>query len=127
MSTQTGEGVNFKVVAEGDNRRPSCNFRVLTLEKLVKWIDNQDLDPIVKEELIKKAGSYPSGSLSSFRKNFQIHLSKATKIVRDKTPLYTKELGDDDDEPKSYTPSAVFDGTRVSQEIPACPDEDSFG
>lgn len=126
MPTNNAEGVNFKVVAAGDQKRTPCNFKVLTLDKLVKWINEQHLDPVVKEELIKKAGSYPSGSLSSFRKNFQTHLSKAQKIVRDKTPLYTKELGDDD-EPESYTPSAVFNGTGISQEIPACPNEDSFG
>lgn len=126
MSTKTGEGVNFKVVAFGDQTRQPCNFKVLTLEKLTKWINAQSLDPTVKEELVKKATTYPTCALPSFRKNFQTHLSKAQKIVRDKTPLYTKELGDDD-EPESNTPTTLFDGIGVPQEIPESPHEDSFG
>lgn len=55
MSTKTGEGVNFKVVAFGDQTRQPCNFKVLTLEKLTKWINAQSLDPTVKEELVKKS------------------------------------------------------------------------
>lgn len=126
MSTQTGESMNFKVVAFGDPARQPCNFKVLTLEKLTKWINAQSLAPAVKEELVKKAETYPTCALSSFKKNFQTHLSKAQKIVRDKTPLYTKELGDDD-ESESNPPAALFDGTGISQEVPESPHEDSFG
>jgi hypothetical protein len=124
-SMNSAENLNFKVVIPGDERKP-CNFKTVTLDKVVKWINGQNVEQSVKEELIKKARTYPSGSLSSFRKNFSKHLSKAQKIVRDKTPLYTKELGDDD-EPESNSHTPVFDGTRIPQEVPESPNEDHFG
>lgn len=124
-SMNSAENLNFKVVIPG-NERKSCNFKVLTLDKVVGWINNQDLDQEVKEELIKKAGTYPNSSLLSFRKNFSKHLSKAQKIVRDRTYLYVKELGDDD-EPESNPHTALSDGTGIPQEISESPYEDNFG
>ena len=118
------ENLNFKVVVPGDERK-ACNFKVLTLDKVVTWLNNQNLDQKVKDELIKKARTYPTSSLSSFKKNFSKHLSKAQKVVRDKTPLYNKELGDDDAESNPLAP--VLDGTRIPQEIPESPNENHFG
>lgn len=125
-SLSNAESMNFKVTIPGDDRRKPCNFKVLTLEKMVKWIDDQNVEQAVKEELIKKARTYPTFALPSFKKNFTIHLSKAQKIVRDKTPLYTRELGDDD-EPESDTFTVIPDGAGIPQEIPESPDEDNFG
>jgi hypothetical protein len=124
-SMNSAENLNFKVVIPGDDRK-TCNFKILTLDKIVKWINDQSLDQTVKEELIKKAKTYPNSSLSSFRKNFSKHLSRAQKIARDKTPLYTKELGDDD-EPESNSHSSLSDGARFSQKISESPCTDHFG
>lgn len=124
-SLNNAESLNFKVTIPGDERKP-CNFKVLTLEKLTKWVNSQNIDQAVKEELIKKARTYPTFALPSFKKNFSIHLSKAQKIVRDKTPLYTKELGDDD-EPESDPYTALSDGAGIPQQIPESPHEDNFG
>jgi len=126
MSTMnSAENLNFKVVAFGDERKP-CNFKSLNLEKIVKWIKNKNLGHEIEQELIKKAGTYPNSSLLSFKSNFSKHLSKVKKIVRDRTPLYTKELGDDD-ESESNPHTALFNGAGISQEIPESPHEDSFG
>lgn len=127
MSTMnSAEGINFKVELPGEKRKP-CKLQYLTLDQLLQWINSQSgIDEAVKEELAKKAKGYPNFALSSFKKNFSTHLSKAQKIVRDKTPLYTKELGDDD-EPESNSPATLFDGTGSSQEIPKSPDENPFG
>jgi len=127
-SLSNAESLNFKVSIPGDAERKPCNFKFLTLDKMVAWINAQNIDEAVKQELIIKARTYPTCALPSFRKNFPRHLSRAQKIVRDKTPLYTKELGDDDDEPTesdSYTP--LSNGTTVLPEVPESPHEDSFG
>lgn len=88
MSTET---FNFQIGAMGDQEREPCNFNVLTLEKLYRWIDNQELiDEAVKEELKKKANTYPQSALPNFKKNFKLHLAKAQKIVKNKIPLNSK-------------------------------------
>lgn len=126
MSTMKNtEGINFKIELPGEKRKP-CKLQYLTLDQLIRWINAQNIDEAVKEELIKKAKGYPNFALSSFKKNFPTHLSKAQKVVRDKTPLYTKELGEDD-ESESNSHTAVPDGTRLSQQIPKSPHEDHFG
>jgi len=103
MSTNNAESLNLKLNATNSERK-YCNFKILTLEKMVKWIKSKNLDQEVEEELIKKVGKYPNSSLSSFMDNFSKHLSNARKIVRDRTPLYTRELGDDDDDELESNP-----------------------
>lgn len=82
------ENLNFKVSAMGDTKREPCNFNILTLEKICRWIDKQPtLEDGVKEELKNKAGKYPQTALQNFKDNFKLHVAKAKKNVREVTPL----------------------------------------
>lgn len=98
MSTKNAEGLNFKIVSMGReevDRRPPCNLRPINLDKLLAWIDTQVSDPDLREEVKKAAKGYPA--LGSFRRNFQMHLSRAQKKLRERTPINKpiEELGDE--------------------------------
>jgi hypothetical protein len=82
------EQFKFKIIQSGntefDKRKP-CNFKVISLEEIIKWIDNQfSLDEDVKSELKKSVQSYPQDALSKWSKNYLHHLEKAQANVRKK-------------------------------------------
>ena len=89
MSTQNAEGLNFKVVTMGredvDNR-PPCNFRPMTMKRLLDYIEGNVTDPLVREEVKKAAAMYPQQALASFKKNLNTHIARARKKLID-TPL----------------------------------------
>lgn len=80
----SAEKFNFKVSAVGSEDKKPVVLRQLTLDKVLDWIDNQSLDPQVKEALKKSASSYPHKALGNWRKNYQRHLSKAQNIVKNR-------------------------------------------
>lgn len=68
--------------AEVDARKPS-RLRHTTLDSLLRAIDAKSLDAQVKEELKRMAKGYPEQALESWKKNFNLHVQRARKKVKE--------------------------------------------
>lgn len=82
IMNNSSESLNFKIRIMGQQDRPPCNLRPLNLEKLLEWIDAKTVEPAIKEELKRMAGSYPEAALTNWAKNYTKHLAKAKKKVK---------------------------------------------
>lgn len=83
MSINSAEKMNFKLLSTGDQlERKPCDFNILTIKELLKWIDEKDIDEKVKEELKKKCSNYPQQALSNWKNNYNTHLTRAIKKIK---------------------------------------------
>ena len=91
----SAEHLNFSVGAGNPNKkqkkRPPCNLKVLTLEKLHNWIDNLSIDDLLKIELKKSCSAYPQQALPFWQKNYSKHLSAAQNLLQNKKPIPKSE------------------------------------
>jgi len=96
MADHSAESMKFKVTQlKNDNdTEHSRDFRILSLDKILAWIDKKDYDETVKKELKRMIKSYPHSAYSTFGKNFQKHLAAAQKAARKNRPMFVGELGD---------------------------------
>lgn len=74
------EKINFKIITSNDDRKKS-NLKSLTHQGLMDWIDRQNLEAELAEEVKKMAGKYPNQALLNFKKNFQKHVGIARKKI----------------------------------------------
>ena len=100
MTGDNTEGINFKVITTGrpdvDGRKP-CNFKPLTLRRLVEWIDAKPISFALKEELKKMASAYPEQALHKWQLAYQRHLAAAQQsLVGKDVYIVTSELGEDE-------------------------------
>lgn len=79
MSQNSAESINFKIYTKGGEKTIPQQYRQLTLEQLLNWIDKQNLSDKEKEDMKKIASKYPQQTLSSFKKNFRQHVSSYRK------------------------------------------------
>lgn len=87
MTVGNTEEFQFKMITSGreevDKRKP-CELNPLTIEKLLKWIDAQQIDESTKQELKKSASKYPHQALGAWRKNYSKHVANAQAKLRKK-------------------------------------------
>ncbi len=57
--------------------------RPMTMENVLKWIDEMDLDPYIKKEVIKTVSRYPSDAVHKFVQKFKQHLARIHKQKKD--------------------------------------------
>jgi hypothetical protein len=70
--------INLGVGVFGEDGKSPFFDIPLTLGRVHNWIRrNEDIEESVKEELVLLVNKYPESALSSFVKNFNIHLVKA--------------------------------------------------
>lgn len=100
MTIGNPEQFKFKILTTGqdevDKRKP-CVLNPLNLEKLLKWIDAQNLDEATKNELKKSASGYPHQALGTWRKNYSRHVANAQAKLKKlpKTKPVRPELGEE--------------------------------
>ena len=70
------EASSMSVSLNIPNDRKSKLSRMLTLERLIEWINAQELDEFTTKGLIDIAKRYPSHALPTFKKNFNIMLQR---------------------------------------------------
>jgi hypothetical protein len=82
------ESFNFSVNIEGEDKSGPKKLSGKTgfyrhdspnLEDIINFIKNKNLPTEFENKMIVLAKKTPHGSLSNFRKNFNIYLSKVTK------------------------------------------------
>lgn len=87
MTVGNPENFKVKLISSGreevDKRIP-CDLSNLTLDKLFKWIDSQQISGIIKQELKKSASRFPQQTLGVWQRNYTKHLSRAQTKVRNK-------------------------------------------
>lgn len=71
----------YRMSEREESYRRNVNLRPPTLEKVLKWIDEQALDKEVAVEMKKIASKYPTHALSQFLKNYRNLLNKTQKKV----------------------------------------------
>ena len=96
MAEHSAESMKFKVTQLKNDNDTEYNrdFRILSLDKILAWIDKKDYDETVKKELKRMIKSYPHSAYATFGKNFQKHLAAAQKAARKNRPMFVGELGD---------------------------------
>lgn len=57
-------------------RRPNNVGKMLTLERIVDYIEKQGLDEYTTKGLIEEASKYPHQALGSFRRNFNLMIQR---------------------------------------------------
>ncbi len=62
-------------ISTGDNSSSKFS-RMVTLERVIAWINRQGLDDFTTKGLIEAASRYPTTALPSFRKNFNLMLQR---------------------------------------------------
>lgn len=106
MTVENTEGFKCKIISTGreevDKRKP-CELNPLTIEKLLKWIDAQQIDDMTKQELKKSASKYPHQALGTWRKNYSKHVVNAQVKLRKKpkSKPVQPELGEESMENKN--------------------------
>lgn len=108
------ESLGFKVGTmsnDDDKKKRKCNLRPMSYAKLCAWIDSQQIEKNLKEELKRMAASYPQQALDVWPANYRKYLSKAQANLKNKRKNEVKpilELGDeppevhDDNMPKDF-------------------------
>lgn len=85
MTVGNPENFKVKLVTSGreevDKRIP-CDFSNLTLDKVFKWIDSQQLSGSIKQELKKSASRFPQQTLMSWKNDYMKHLARAQSKLR---------------------------------------------
>lgn len=85
MTVGNPENFRVKLVSSGReevDKRVPCDFSNLTLDKVLKWIDSQQVSELVKKELKKSASRFPHQALSTWKNDYIKHLSKAQAKLR---------------------------------------------
>jgi CRISPR/Cas system CSM-associated protein Csm4 (group 5 of RAMP superfamily) len=89
------ENFKLKISLTGEQaKRPKSNFRPWTAQKLHEFIDSQNLDDTIKEELKKIVFKFPQQAYPQFRKNFQKYVMEATKKAREQTQIKEDSIED---------------------------------
>jgi hypothetical protein len=63
------EKINLKVGPSVKRNVPNVTF-----ESFLRWLEGQGYSEEIKQRLIAKARTYPTGALTHFMKNIQSHL-----------------------------------------------------
>lgn len=87
MTVGNPENFKVKIISSGReevDKRVPCDFSNLTLDKLFRWIDSQQVSSLIKQELKKSASRFPHQALNNWKNNYIKHLSKAQAKVRNK-------------------------------------------
>lgn len=85
MTVGNPENFKVKLISTGReevDKRVPCDLTNLTLDKLFKWIDSQQISNLIKQELKKSASRFPQQTLNVWKKDYMKHLSKAQSRVR---------------------------------------------
>lgn len=72
------ERLNFKITVPNKGRGPGFK-KILTLDKVIRFIQSKGYQPEVEHALIKAASGYPFNALSNFVENLDVHLFKVKK------------------------------------------------
>lgn len=114
MTVGNPENFKVKLITSGreevDKRIP-CNLNTLTLDKLYKWIDSQQTNSLIKQELKKSASRFPQQALGAWQKNYIKHLSKAQAKLRNKAKE-TQEI-EEKEADSQRMPNEDFDGDNL--------------
>jgi hypothetical protein len=71
------EATSLAVSVSHDSSRKNQKLsRLLTLERVIEWIERQELDEYTTKGLVEMASKYPSHALPSFRKNFNLMVQR---------------------------------------------------
>lgn len=87
MTVGNPENFKVKIISSGReevDKRVPCDFSNLTLDKLFRWIDSQQVSSLIKQELKKSASRFPHQALNNWKNNYIKHLSKAQAKIRNK-------------------------------------------
>jgi hypothetical protein len=68
--------INLGMTVVGDSSKKSTIHPQLTLDRLIQWIKNRELDEYTTQGLIDLAKGYPTHALPNFRRNFAVMLSR---------------------------------------------------
>jgi len=63
-------------VSAGSNGKRGSVSRMLTLERVIEWINHQKLDEFTTNGLVALASKYPDNALPLFKKNFNLMLQR---------------------------------------------------
>lgn len=63
-------------VSTDSARRPTNVGKMLTLDRIVEYIEKQGLDEYTTKGLIEEAAKYPHHALPSFRRNFNLMIQR---------------------------------------------------
>ena len=108
--------INLGLTVLGDTSRKTTIHPQLTLDRLIQWIKNQELDEYTTQGLIDLAKGYPTHALPNFRRNFAVMLSRVrAKRTREQGVPFTKEeKGKIDDWQKDVNKNEII--TKTSPE-----------
>ena len=96
MAEHNAEYLKFKVVNNaGDAKEENRDFRILTIDKIHRWIEKKGYDSAVNIELKKMLSKYPHNAFAAFGKNFEKHLGEARRLAAKNRPMFVGELGDE--------------------------------
>lgn len=71
------EASHFDVkITTGSQSNKGIFNRVLTLELVIGWINNQGLDEYTTKGLIEMVSRYPTAALPAFKRNFNLMLQR---------------------------------------------------
>jgi hypothetical protein len=104
--TEAGR-MDIHISIPGDDGRPKRIRRLLTLDNIILYIQQQELDEYTTNGLIALAEKYPTNALPSFRKNINIMINRVRTRRRkeqqkeDLYPLENKSL-ETQELPKSH-------------------------
>ena len=102
MST---DKVNFKIVSMGkgaEGRVPS-NFKPLTVEKVLMFIESKQMDPQVKSILKDMAQNYPKNALGNWIRNFSKHVARAQKMIALDPKKYITDIVEKQPDPNNMS------------------------
>lgn len=90
--------MDIHISIPGDDGRPKRIKRLLTLDHIILYIRQQELDEYTTNGLIELAERYPTNALPSFRKNINVMINRVRARRRkeqqreDLYPLENKSL-----------------------------------
>lgn len=88
-------------VSTDSARRPNNVGKMLTLDRIVEYIEKQGLDEYTTKGLIEEAAKYPHQALPAFRRNFNL------MIQRVRARRKKEQSGVENHEPKETTKQKV--------------------
>jgi hypothetical protein len=118
---KNAEHLNLKINA-GERKNQPCNLRIITLEKVIQFIDNKKIDFNTKKILKNSASKYPQQALENWVKNFDKHLIKARTCLKLNKPKTIVELGD---EPLDAPPLSQSE-QQQEEELTNAPEAEEF-
>ena len=127
MAEHNAEYLKFKVVNNaGDAKEENRDFRILTIDKIHRWIEKKGYDSAVNIELKKMLSKYPHNAFAAFGKNFEKHLGEARRLAAKNRPMFVGELGDENyrrvenvgEEPVAPRPTGKVNSLPKASRIP---------